>query len=451
MFLRFFIKGLFLFSALSIVLPSYVVAATPRQQVSSQGKIKIGSEPWIELKLRQFPELLWLTESSGNPLSQTIFFKDSYSHSLFNKKVSAFDVTMRSLIYLHLIAQGSRQSYTQLIQMLPSEGRMTFKQYQTIHKQLESFLKAPKQFDNTFKILETAIVLRHLGCSAKAVTIFKPYFTDCCSRTFYTKALHVLQTFPELCPSFARLTPEQKNVFHSLRFLGSYESLFKLTDAPSPQLLSIGKTHRSLVVLDLYLYCLDVCGDGSYSQDFYYSFSHLLSMLQQHATVEEAFSRHLTYRANRLGFEGTSRTEMTLVRLATLMNLSPTETTTLSWSFRNLSVEESETLVNSFYTIQGELIPRSFYGLPSLISGLFSANHNATTSPENRSQQVYSTFLSLLTKSLKEQKEMLHKHLLPENTVLDFSSTASSCGGLDVFSENISVRIHLNGAVSVTI
>ncbi|WP_100934253.1 hypothetical protein [Candidatus Chlamydia corallus] len=427
-------------------------APQPSIPAHSQAKVKIGSEGWIEQKLRQYPELLWLTESGGAPLVTSYPVDTMYSEKLFNKKVPSLDIALRSMIHLHLLIQGSRQSYMQLSQILPSEeGGMTFKQFQTTHKQLLFFLNSPKSFDNTLRILETAIVLRHVGCSAKATATFKPYFTDSCPETFYAKALHVLRTFPELCPSYARLSPEQQEVLLSLRRLGNYGSLLNLTEVPSAQLLSAWRTRRSLAILDLYLYCLDTCGEKNCSQEFYVNFAPLLSMLQQHATVEEAFSRYFTYRANRLGFEGVSRTDMTLVRLATLMNLSPTEAVTLAWSFKNLPSDEAESLVNSFYTIQGEHIPLTFRGLPSLIAGLSLATHGSTVSPESRLRQVYSTMLSLLVKSLRSHKEMLNKQLVPPSTVLDFSETTLSSGGLDIFSESIVVRIHLNGAVSINL
>nr|WP_231911709.1 hypothetical protein [Chlamydia serpentis] len=432
-------------------MPSISYAIPQASTQHSQSKVKIGSEAWIEQKLRQYPELLWLIESTGAPsISHPIDMV--YSEKFFNKKVPALDIAIRSIIHLHLLIQGSRQSYIQVSQIAPTEeGGITFKQFQSAHKQLLFFLNSPKSFDNTLRILETAIVLRHIGCSAKAVSIFKPYFTDSCPETFYTKCLHVLRTFPELCPSYARLSPEQQDILSSLRGLGNYNSLLNLTEVPSTKLLSTWRTRRSLAILDLYLYCLDTCGEKNYSQEFYVNFAPLLLMLQQHATVEEAFSRYFTYRANRLGFEGASRTDMTLVRLATLMNLSPTEATTLAWSFKNLPSEESESLVNSFYTVQGQHIPLTCRGLPSLIAGLSLATHGSTVSPENRLRQVYSTMLSLLVKSLRSHKDMLNKQLLPQNTVLDFSETMSSSGGLDIFSESIAVRIHLNGTVSINL
>ncbi|WP_415926564.1 hypothetical protein [Chlamydia vaughanii] len=415
------------------------------------GKAKVGSDAWIESKLRQYPELLWLTEPSAAAGGLTTS-RSNYSLTLFDKNVPALDVAIRSLIYLHLLIQGSRQSYAQLCQLQPTENSITFKQFQTTHRQLIHFLNSPKHFDNTLKILETAIVLKHMGCSAKAAAIFKPYFSESRVDVFYAKALHVLQAFPELSPSFSRLSPEQKEVFGTLRRLADYGSLFDLTTTPSAHLLSVGRAKRPLVVLDLYLYSLDICGEQNCSQEFYYNFAPLLSMLQQHATVEEAFSRYFTYRANRLGFEGSSRSDMALVRLATLMELSPMEASALSWGFKNLPREEEEILTNSFYTAQGEHIPLAIRGLPNLVAGLLQTNHgNTIASPESRLRQVYSTALSLVVKSLKVHKDMLKKQLLDQATVLDFSETTGSCGGLDIFSENIAVRVHLNGSVSVAL
>ncbi|ANG65958.1 hypothetical protein [Chlamydia gallinacea] len=416
-------------------------------------KTKIGSDAWIEAKLRQYPELLWLAEPStisNNVLSGN--FKTHYSLSLFERKIPTLDVAIRSLIYLHLFIQGSRQAYGQLCQLQSPEDSLSFKQFQTIHKQLMLFLNSPKHFDNTLKILETAIILKYLGCSLKAVALFKPYFSESHIDAFYFKALHVLQAFPDLSPSFSRLSPEQKEVFLSLRCLADYHALFNLTTTPNSQLLSTGRAKRPLVILDLYLHALDVCGEKTCSQELYYNFVPLLSMLQQHATVEEAFSRYFTYRANRLGFEGSSKNDMVLVRLATLMELSPTDAMSLASSFKHLSPEDIESLTNNFYTAQGEHIPLVIRGLPNLISGLLQAGQGISASnPDNRLRQVYTTVLSLLIKSLKVHKEMLRKHLLDQATILDFSQTSGSCGGLDIFSENVAVRVHLNGSVSIAL
>ncbi|ANH78670.1 hypothetical protein [Candidatus Chlamydia sanziniae] len=447
-------KSLAFFIVLFWGVSSTVYPAAPRtsDQKNIQGKTKIGSELWIEQKLRQYPELLWLAEPLHSDISSSLPMRMSYAESFFNKKIPVLDIAIRSLIHLHLLICGSRQSYMQLLQMLPSEeGGLTFKQFQTAHKQLVFFLNFPKGFDNTLKILETAIVLKSIGRSAKASTIFKPYFTDHCPQTFYTKALQVLRTFPELCPSYTRLSPEQKEVFLSLRLLGNYDALLSLTEIPSPQFLSVGRTRRNLMILDMYLYCMDRFGEKYCSQDFYFNFVPLLSMLQQHTTIEEVFSRYFTYRANRLGLDGKSREEMTLVRLATLMHLAPIEVEALAWSFQNLSTEDAEKLVNSFYTMQGEHIPLVIHGLPNLITGLSLANHNAAATPESRLRQVYATMLSLLVKSLVMHKEMTQKQLLPQGVVLDFSETLNSSGGLDMSSENVAIRVHLNGAVSVTL
>ncbi len=435
-------------------LPIPIFGATPRNTSSSTSlsKAKIGSDAWIEQKVRQYPELLWLTEPSS--LSSSLAMPEGavFSPYLFGKKLPAFDMAMRSMIYLHLLLQGARQAYSQFVQLQPNTETLSFKQFQTAHKQLLFFVNSPKNFDNTVKVLETAIVLKYLGCSAKAASLFKPYFSDAQVGSFYTKALHVLQTFPELCPSFARLSPEQKELFLSLRRLTNYDDLFQLTDSPSAKFLSLGRIKKPLTVLDLYLYSLDVYGANNCSQAFYEDFSPLLVMLQQHATVEEAFSRYLTFRANKLGFEGLSRTDMALVRLATLMELSPVEASMLSASFKNIPGEDADILLSSFFSPQGEHLPLTVKGLPQLLSGLQQANlGNTVSTPEEKAKHVYVTALTLLIKGLRAHKEMLTKRVLSQSVILDFSDTVASCGGLDLFSENASVRIHLNGAVSVHI
>lgn len=414
-------------------------------------KNKIGSDQWIEHKVRQYPELLWLAEpsSAASCLSQPQ--GTTFSQNLFDKQVPAFDMAIRSIMYLHLFIQGSRQAYAQFEQLQPGETEISFKQFQTLHKQLSLFLNAPKNFDDTLKILETAIVLKHLGASSKATQIFKPYFSDSQLSSFYAKSLQVLRIFPELSPSFAHLSPEQKDAVMSLRRLADYQALLDLKTVPSTHLLSMGRSKRAMVILDMYLFSLDTAGENNYSQELFQHFQPLLTMLQKHATVEEAFSRYFTYRANCLGFEGITRSDMTLTRLATLMKLSPVEAAALSWGFKNLPADEAEVLVNNFYTLQGDHISLTILGLPELTSGLLQASYNGTISAENKLRQVYSTTLSLIIKSLRAHKEMFNKQIMPEQVILDFSDTTTSCGGIDLFSENLAVRIHLDGNVSVSL
>lgn len=445
---RFFIGLTCLTQMVSASEPSYQQAKASSLHLL---KNKIGSDQWIEQKVRQYPELLWLAEpsSSANFLSSpqgTVF-----SQNLFDKQVPAFDLAIRSIMYLHLLIQGSRQAYTQFEQLQPGESEISFKQFQTLHKQLTLFLNSPKNFDDTLKILETAIVLKHLGASSKATQVFKPYFSDAQLSSFYAKSLQVLRIFPELCPSFAHLSSEQKETLFALRRLADYQDLLDLKAVPNAQLLSMGRSKRALIILDMYLFSLDTAGESNYSQELFQHFQPLLSMLQKHATVEEAFSRYFTYRANRLGFEGITRSDMTLTRLATLMKLSPMEASALSWGFKNLPVDEAEVLVNNFYTTQGDHISLTILGLPELTAGLLQATYNGAASSENKLRQVYSTALSLIVKSLRAHKEMLNKQILPEQIILDFSDTTTSCGGIDLFSENIAVRIHLDGNVSVSL
>ncbi|CRH68667.1 putative membrane associated protein [Chlamydia trachomatis] len=139
---------------------------------------------------------------------------------------------------------------------------------------------------------------------------------------------------------------------------------------------------------------------------------------------------------------------MALVRMATLMNLSPSEAAILTTSFKTLPTEEADTLVNSFYTNKGDSLALSLRGLPTLVSEL-TRTARGNTNAEARSQQIYATTLSLVAKSLKAHKEMLNKQILSKEIVLDFSETAASCQGLDIFSENVAVQIHLNGTVSI--
>lgn len=201
----------------------------------------------------------------------------------------------------------------------------------------------------------------------------------------------------------------------------------------------------------MHLFSLDTAGEVGYSQELFQNFQPLLSMLQQHATVEEAFSRYFAYRANHLGLDSITREDMTVTRLATLMRLPTTEAMLFASEFKALPLEEIRVLVDHFYTAQGDHISCDIQGLPELVSGLTQAYYSASVNAENKMRRVYSTTLSLIVKSLQTHKDMCTKQILQGPLVIDFSQTVASCGGIDLFSENIAVRIHLNGGVSVSL
>ncbi|WP_246481868.1 hypothetical protein [Chlamydiifrater volucris] len=446
-----FLCGLFL-ALLVTPIPSFPLpnsSSTPGKAAA-----KIGSELWIEQKLRQYPELLWLADVPAHLSAQRLNTDEGSQHSsetLFERESPEFDSTIRSLIYLHLLLNGSRLSYVTLTKLVKSnEALPSFKLFQSLHKQLVKYLNSPKAFDNSVKILETSLVLKNIGCSRKARQLFQPYFTENDPALFYDKAMLVLKAFPELSPSYSRLSTEQKDAFLSLRKLGNYGDLLSLTKSPSKKLLQLGRTKHPVVLLDVCLYNLDAFGSGSYKEDFFQNLQVFSAYLQQNSTVEEAFSRYLNFRANKLGLEGQSKSDMTLVRLSSLMNISsPSEAAALFWSFHNLSSEEMEYITSAFYSTGGEYLERDIKGLPALTVGLAAITPNTIVGIEPRLRQVFSATLSLLAKGLKTEKDMLQKQLLPKGTVLDFVETASTFGGLNVFSDTISVRIHLNGSVSI--
>lgn len=418
--------------------PQIFAAAKPTDPTIYNSRIiKIGSEAWIETKLRQYPELLWLLTTNT---SQT-------------QDKSAFDQAIRSLIHLHLFVSGSRVSYSTLLNLSSDEeDALSFKQFMIVHKQLSKYLESNLSFDNPLKMLETAVVFKYLEQAPKAVTIFKPYFNETRTGYFYFKALQVLQTFPDLLPSYSRLSTKQKEVFQHLRKLGDYSHLLNLSECPKKELRMLGQTKKPIMLLDLFLYSFDLCGSNNYSQDTFYNLSSLVSMLQEHSTVEEAFSRYLTYRANRLGFSGQSRTEMSLVRLATLMNISSSnEISALKWGFKNLSEKDAQVIINSFYSLNGEYRPHLIHGLPELLANLTaSTNYNASNNPDGKLKHTFLTALNILVKGLETHQEMLKKQLLPDHIVLNFAEIGAS-NELDISSEETSVRIHLDGSVKVHI
>ncbi|WP_213358307.1 hypothetical protein [Chlamydiifrater phoenicopteri] len=447
-----FLCGLSL-ALVTVPLPSFSIPSTsypaPKKAVT-----KIGSELWIEQKLRQYPELLWLADVPANLSSQRSSFEENSQHPsevLFERESPGFDDTIRSLIYLHLLLNGSRLSYVTLTRLIkPTEALPSFKLFQSLHKQLVKYLNSPKAFDNSVKILETSLVLKNIGYSRKARQLFQPYFTENDPALFYDKAMLVLKAFPELSPSYSRLSQEQKDAFLSLRKLDNYGDLLSLTKSPSKKLLQLSRTKYPVVLLDACLYNLDAFGAGIPREEFYQNLQVFSAYLQQNSTLEEAFSRYLSFRANKLGFEGQTKADMTLVRLASLMNISsPNEAAALLWSFQNLSSEELGHIISAFYSSSGEYLERDIRGLPALTTGLAAITPSTIVGVEPRLRQVFSATLSLLAKGLKTEKEMLQKQLLPKGTVLDFVETASTFGGLNVFSDTIFVRIHLNGSVSI--
>lgn len=447
--------SLLLFIASCSVLANGQIEARPKEPSSLTQLCTIGGERWIEDKLRQYPELLWLLETQTAPTHQESPENSSLmkrpSWVLFQKESPEFDIAIRNLVQLHLLLKGSRLAYSSFLQWHPNSNHaITFKQFQMAHKQLSLFLMSPKPFDDALKLLETAIVLQNVGASAKGQALFANYFQETQPNTFYTKALQVLRTFPDICPSFARLSETQKQTFTSLRQLGQYDPILTLAAAPNKNMMRCATTQKSLLTLDLIVFCLDHCGVYGYSQEFYHNFSTFVSTIQKYATMEEAFSRYLHYRAARLGL-GVSPHDVILARLCNLMQLSATQDVeTLCLEFNKLSSSQIQTLNYYFFSPQGEFLTCHVKGLPILMQKLYQAHPDVNATQEQRNRIAIERTLSLFVRTLEQKRAMCQKSLIAENIVLNFADTAIHSIDFDNLSDNISVRIHLNGAVSLS-
>lgn len=421
-----------------IILSATGIARVGLADISTQKKkYSLGSNDWIETKFRQYPELFWLGEN--NSLNST-------------KNVSLLNETLTSLVYLHSFLNGSHSSYLLLKQQNPKLTDYTFKDFLSMHRKLKHFAKSfnPEFSQDEFvRIVETSIVLKNIYSSEKAKKLFESYFVSSTTskEEFYTKSFQVLNSFPELSPSFRRLSQRGQNLVSQARTFINYKNLLSLSIDKKNLIKTISSSELNF---DLLIFLIDLCGSGDYNLSTQNDFFALIKNIQQNFNLNTksllpVYQAQLQYEGEKYGEQPDSLQNISYIRLAKSFNLTtPEEFTILKQVISSLDEESQETLIT--YTSHQENNPTliGLYDLKEQISlTLNKAGYKDLLKKSlSNSLHIFTQGIS----SYNEQKNMKYSSL----TQLNFSNTKIDSTLLDNL-DKLLITINKNGEISISI
>lgn len=419
--------------------------------------VKIGSEQWVEEKLREYPELLWLADSQYSLIPLNIpesreKHRLCFSLDLFNKQSPEFDEAIRSLAYLNLILDGSKTAYNSLLSL--QEGAvLPFKQFISIHKyfkQLSASLSIQSGKEQSVRFFESAVIFRRIGNSLKARQIFQPYFREDNESVFRKKAFQVLNRFPELAPSYARLSEHLKTYLQQVGHIIDYPNVFNLTESFFAWEKLNLVNDPVLASVDLSLYFLSACGQFGCDAVFYKDFSSFIqaNRLLKDYGAKVAYYYYLSSKAKSFGFDPTNKIDEALTRIAVLVGCEEksSDGIFLKEGFSKLSELEAKVFIaHCFHADTPKKL--NMKGLSDLIKSLSSR----LVIEDNNRKEVIASTLKIFSQTLLTYNDMKTKNLLETDTELHFEDALSSYNEIDLNHKEFSIRIHANGQVNLIV
>lgn len=428
-----------------VVLSSLGISSTSFANSPIQKKkCSLGSDDWIETKFRQYPELLWLIENNNKDVKTSLNSLD-----INKNNASLLKETLTSLIYFHAFLNGSHSSYLLLKKQNPKLGDYTFKEFLSMHKKFKYFFKSfnPEISQNEFiRIVETSIVLKNIYSSEKAKKLFENYFISPtnCREEFYSKSFQVLNSFPELSPSFRHLTKQGQSLVSQARTFINYKNLLSLflDKKTSPKIIS-----SSYLNFDLLIFLIDLCGEENYSASIQNDFFALVKNIQQNfdfntKSLVPIYQAQLQYEAEKYGEQLDSLVNIPYIRLAKSFNLTtPEEFFTFKQIITSLDEETQESLIN--YLSHFENNP-PLVGLYELKEKIF---HTLTAAGhKDLLKKSLNASLAIVIQGISSYKEQKNVKSFPLKE-LNFSNIKIDSLFLDNL-DKLLIKINKNGEMS---
>jgi len=439
--------GLTLVTGLLLGAGSYLYAtetSTPLSALQPVTSSTVKSTDWVRLCVHQYPEILWLADENVRKTEEgKASVQDAYSQQLFGQKYIEFDRTIMTLHCLGLILDGSDTAYQDFTQAQPEAAKLSKESFDTLHAQGVALLGSLPEMSalEVRQAMEAALVLGDIGKSEKARAVFKHYGAHAPDHDdFHGEVMHILQTHPELCPTFARLTPAAKKLLTQTANLAHYGHITHIEGGPSmfAHLQKSGLPNSPLILsFDFFVHTCDVAGAlghvNNHSSLVYTESAHramqgVLEACQvlamPHKQEIDAYNAYLALRANWLGLNAEDRTERALTRMGAMLRLfTPEEGAILKQAVLQLSADVRTKIIEQLDIRQGEELERTPTYMPAVLVNL--ANHlGLGSSKEERITQAVILGLPFIARVLATHKQHLATSKADATIPLNFNKAA---------------------------
>ncbi|PCI78286.1 hypothetical protein COB21_01280 [Candidatus Aerophobetes bacterium] len=400
---------------------------------------------WIRQCIGQYPEVLWLADDNVRKTEEgEASLQGSYSKQLFGKKFIEFDRTMMTLHCLRLILNGSDEAYQEFTKAQPENTRLSRGNFQIMHEQGQALLNSQYLNMSTLEItqaMEASLVLGDIGKSDTARELFKPYGAKAPDHDdFHEEMIQILQTHPELCPTFNRLPPKAKRLIIETANLAHYGHITHLEGGPGMfSILRQRLVAASPMALsfDFFVHSCDVMGAlghvNNVSSLVYIEPTHCAmqgvldscKLLESPSKTElDAYNHYLAIRARWLGLNSDDRTERALTRMGAMLRLFTTEDgLILKKAIAKLSPEIRSQIIEQLDIREGEELDRTPTYMPAVLVNLANNSILGATKEERLSQAVI-LGLPFLARVLATHKQRLLSNEVDTTVPLNFNQAA---------------------------
>jgi hypothetical protein len=400
---------------------------------------------WVEKCTALHPEILWLADANVRKTEEGYASaKGTYSEQLFGQKYVEFDRTIMTLECLKLLVDGSKNSY-QIFTSAQKEHKLSYESFLSLHNQAKRLLRSrwgglsELQMAET---LETALVLGDIGKSEKAREIFKPYGVNAIDHDdFHRELMQVLTTYPNLCPSFARLPITAQKLLVKSANLAHYGHITHL-EGNAGMFSKLKESEIAFqdplaLVFDLFVHTCDVAGAlghvNNISSLVYTELTHrsmqamweaVKTLRDPHKTELDAYNAYLAKRASWLDLDPQNPTDRVLTRIGAMLRLfTPAEGMILRKAILSLGEEREREVIAALDISKNDLSGRTPTYMPAVIVNLAN-NSELGSCKEERLSKAVTIGLPFIAKVLKEHQEMLLHHAISSNIPLNFNQAA---------------------------
>jgi hypothetical protein len=392
---------------------------------------------WVENYVQHYPEILWLADDQVRKTEEgTATTNALYSEVLFGKRFIEFDRTMMTLRCLRLVLDGSDTAYEQFTAAQPADVKLSRDSFAAFHAEGFTLLHSAwhgLSSQQMAQAMETALILGDIGKSEKARAQFANYNIKAPDHDdFHEAAMEVLRHNPNLSPSFARLSPEAKELLLKTANLAHYGHITHLEGTASMfsklKTTNIAAEDALALQFSLFVHTCDVAGAlghvDRYSSLMYIEPTHRAITAMKTAVAvlsdpekseQNAYDAYLATRASWLGLGSSSRIDRVLARIGAMTRLlTPEEGAWIQQAIHQLSPADQQMIVEQFDVQKQDALARTPTYIPALLINLMN-NVNLAASREERLKKAITLGLPMVAKVLQKQSLQMANSDIPLN------------------------------------
>lgn len=180
----------------------------------------------FEQVLNEFPELSWL--SGANQAFDKLATASCSVVKYFGEDSTPFDCAIKGIRSIELFIHGEYPDYLEFVSVMPKESRLTWEQFLTAQQQARSIVNhSSLTKEELIEALKVSLIVSEMKHSKTLRARAWVYEID--QRDEIDLLNCVIETHPEIFPSYAKMTLPQKEWVHNLLTSISLDRLFYFT------------------------------------------------------------------------------------------------------------------------------------------------------------------------------------------------------------------------------